>query len=271
MVAIGSFENKSGFKGEWDLSDGMEEMLTTALMKTDRFMVLERPEVKKILEEQDFAASDRTTAEGGAKTGKVLRAQVLVSGAITEFDSKTDDQGIGFSTDKIGIGVKQTKAYVAINIRMYDTTTGEVLFSERVEGKSSKTGIAADYTNKDFSIGGGKLWSTPLGEALQQCIDNAVFTIASKMQDVQWEGKVVLYKDGKVYVNAGKDAGILKDDSFIVYSKGEELIDPDTGITLGAETEKAGRITVVKVEDKFSVAIVDEGDGFERGDIIRLK
>ena len=270
-VAVGSFENKAGFRGEWSLSEGMEEMLTTSLVQVNRFIVLERPEVEKILEEQDFAASDRTTKEGGAKTGKILRAQILVSGAITEFSSKVDETGIGLSTEKLGVGFKQQKAHVAINLRMYDTTTGEVLYSERVEGKATATGIAADYQNRDFGIGGKKFWATPLGEATQQCIDNAVFFIASKMRDVQWQGSIIKADEAKVYINAGSQAGIMSGDSFVVYSKGEELIDPETGITLGSEEEKAGRITVVGVKEKYSIATIDEGGGFERGDIVRLK
>ena len=271
LVAVGSFENKAGWKSEWNLSEGMEEMLTTSLVQTNRFIVLERPEVKKMLEEQDFGASDRTTKEGGAKIGKVLRAQILVSGAITEFSTKTDDAGIGIATDKFGVAVKQQKAHVAINLRMYDTTTGEVLFSERVEAKAKATGIAADYHNKDFAIGGGKFKATPLGKTTQECIDKAVFFIASKMQDVEWQGSIVTVKEGKVYVNAGEKTGIVKGDSFVVYSKGEELVDPETGITLGSEEEKAGRITIISVKEKYSIAIIDEGEEFKRGDIVRLK
>jgi curli biogenesis system outer membrane secretion channel CsgG len=270
-IAVGSFENKAGWRSEWNLSEGMEEMLTTSLVQTNRFTVLERPEVEKFLEEQDFGASDRTTKEGGAKIGKVLRAQILVSGAITEFSSKVDETGIGLSTDKFGGALKQQKAHVAINLRMYDTTTGEVLFSERVEGKATATGVAVDYQNRDFGIGGGKFWATPLGEATQECINNAVFFIASKMRDVQWQGSIVKADDAKVYINAGSQAGITVGDSFVIYSKGEELVDPETGITLGSEEEKAGRITVVSVKEKYSVATIDEGEEFKRGDIVRLK
>ena len=272
LLAVGSFENKAKWVSEWSLSDGMEEMLTTALVNTNRFIVLERPEVKKILEEQDFGMSDRTTKEGGAKMGKILRAQIFVSGAITEFSSKTDETGLGISTGKIDLGFKQQKAHVAINLRMYDTTTGEVLFSERVEGKATATGIAADYKNRDFGIGGNKFWKTPLGKATHQCIEEAVFFIASKMQDVEWRGSIVTVKDdGRVYINAGEKAGIVEDDTFVVYSKGEELIDPETGINLGSEEEKAGRITVISVKEKYSIATINEGEGFKRGDIIRLK
>ncbi len=270
-IAVGSFENKAGWKSEWDLSEGMVEMLTTSLVQTNRFIVLERPEVGKILEEQDFGASDRTTKEGGAKTGKVLRAQILVSGAITEFSSRVDETGIGLSTGKFGGALKQQKAHVAVNVRMYDTTTGEVLFSERVEGRATATGIAADYHNRDFGLGGSKFWATPLGEATQECINNAVFFIASKMRDVEWQGSVVKSDGAKVYINAGSQAGITAGDSFVVYSKGEELVDPETGITLGTEEEKAGRITVVSVKEKYSIATIDEGEDFKRGDIIRLR
>ncbi len=271
LIAVGSFENKSNWTGQWKLGEGFVEMLTTSLMKTNRFVVLERPEVDKVLEEQDFGASDRTTKEGAAKIGKILRAQILVSGAVTEFETTTKDTGIGVTTRHIGVGGKISSAHVAINLRMYDTTTGEVLFSERVEGKAQRGGIAVDYTNKDFAIGGKHFVKTPLGEATQKVIDNAVFLIASKMQDVQWQGYIVKVSDGKVYINAGKNMNVMKGDTFTVYSKGEELVDPETGMTLGFEEEKIGKITVVKVEDKYAIATVDEGEGMERGDILKYE
>lgn len=55
----------------------------------------------------------------------------------------------------------------------------------------------------------------------------------------------------------------------MVYEKGEELIDPQTGLSLGAEEEELGVIEVTSVKEKYSIAQSLKGYGFSRGDIIR--
>jgi len=61
---------------------------------------------------------------------------------------------------------------------------------------------------------------------------------------------------------------------FIVYSKGEEVIDPETGLSLGSETKKIGAIEVIAdfgLEGKACTAKITSGQGFKAGDIIRVE
>ena len=269
LIAVGSFENKSNFRGQWNLGNGMADMLANSLANSGRFILLERPEVERILKEQNFAASGRTTKEGGAKIGKMLRAQILVVGAVTEFSSSVSKQGLGGRFKGIGLGLKKSESHVAITLRLIDTETGEVLYSERVKANPKSTGIAADYSSSDFSIGGSQFKKTPLGEATQQVIDQAVLIISKRMQGQPWKGRVVMEKGGKVYINAGQRSAIKPGMSFSIYEPGEALIDPDTGLNLGSEETLRGKITIVNVKEKFSIGIPDEGEGFQRNDIVK--
>jgi hypothetical protein len=54
-----------------------------------------------------------------------------------------------------------------------------------------------------------------------------------------------------------------------VYSEGEALIDPDTGISLGSTEEMVGAIEIAEVKEKFSIAYPVSGGGFKRGDSVR--
>ena len=60
---------------------------------------------------------------------------------------------------------------------------------------------------------------------------------------------------------------------FSVYRPGEELIDPDTGISLGSEESKIGTIQYTGdiADGKAGKAIVKSGTGFDAGDLIRIK
>ena len=60
----------------------------------------------------------------------------------------------------------------------------------------------------------------------------------------------------------------------VVMRPGEELIDPDTGLSLGSMETRVGEIEVVNNtvgDGKASQCKVLSGAGFERGDIVRLK
>ncbi len=269
-IAVMDFENRSGFSGEWTLGDGMSDMLTTALVQANRFIVVERPKIAKILQEQDLTASGRTAKVDVARIGKLIPAQIGVTGAVTEFSFEKQKTGIGFEYKHVGVGFVTGAAHVGINLRMFDTTTGQVLFSERVEKKASYTGIEADYTNKSLAIGGEHFQKTPLGKATHEAINDAVYRIALNMQKVPWKGSIVMVQGEKIIINCGKREGIVPGQKFIVYSKGEELTDPETGEILGAEESRAGSVSVVQVKEKYSYAAIDEGESFKRGDILRL-
>jgi len=270
-VAVMDFDNMSGFSGQWTLGDGMADMLTTALVQTNHFIVVERPKLRRILQEQDLAASGRTAKVEAAKMGKLIPAQIGVTGAVTEFSFEKQRTGIGLEYKHVGVGFVTGAAHVGINLRMFDTTTGQVLFSDRVEKKATYTGIEADYTNKSLAIGGEHFQKTPLGKATHEAISGAVYRIAVNMQKVPWKGSIVLAQGGKVFINCGEREGIAPRQKFVVYSKGEELSDPETGEILGVEETRAGTISVVEVKDKYSIARIEEGEGFKRGDVLRLQ
>jgi curli biogenesis system outer membrane secretion channel CsgG len=62
---------------------GFTERLITALFATDKFIVVERRDIHKILREQDFAKGDRMSRTGALAQGELLSSQYLVTGAIT--------------------------------------------------------------------------------------------------------------------------------------------------------------------------------------------
>jgi len=91
---------------------------------------------------------------------------------------------------------------------------------------------------------------------------------------VKFEGTVIKVAGGQVYINRGAQAGVKNGDVFVIYAKGEELIDPDTGLSLGSEDTRIGKIKVTKNsvgDGKASICVVIEGSGFARGNLVRNK
>lgn len=271
LVAVAKFENKTSVSGQINLDSGMSEQLTDALIQSGQFIVLERADVEGVLEEQNFGASGRATSTGGAKIGAMNRAQILIKGAITEFEMQESGGGQGLNIKGFSLGSSSSNAHVAVIIYLYDTTTGQVLDSQRCEGKAESGGLSIGVAQRDWGFGTSGFKSTPLGKATQMAIDNAVVYITRKMASVPWQGRIVKAEGDKLYLNVGRSGGINVGDEFNVYREGEALIDPESGLNLGAEATKIGRVQVTQVQDKFAIATPTAGSGFEPNNIVKFE
>lgn len=268
-VAVFDFENDSGYRGEVRLGDDFTVQLTDALVQSGEFNVLTRQDLDVVFAEQDLAASGRMAKSTTAQKGKAIPAQVLIKGKITEFEENTSGGGQGFSISGVSLGTKKSTASMAVIIQLIDSTTGEVIESKRVEGEARSGGLSIGYSGS-FDLSSSNFKSTPLGKAVQMTIDRAVEFIAQGLSDIPWKAKVVTFKDGLVFVNAGENANLEVGNIFRILREGEALIDPDTGIDLGSETTKVADIRIVDVQPKFSKAeVIGSGVDVKAGDLVR--
>ncbi|MFQ5480405.1 MAG: CsgG/HfaB family protein [Thermodesulfobacteriota bacterium] len=274
VVAVSRFENKTsyGTGGAWDIGNGMSDQLTDALIQSGNFVVLERQTLGDVIGEQDLASSGRTMKSKSARTGKITSAQILIKGAITEYDRSSSGSDTGVSVMGVHVGGSKGEAHVGLIIRMIDTTTSEVLASKRVEGKAKSGGLNFGINVGSVGFGTKGFKKTPLGKATQIAIDNAVEAISSGLENIPYQGRVILVKGESLYLSAGTRTGAAVGDEFTVYSLGEELVDPDTGEMLGSEEEKLGKVKIYSVKEKFSKArAVGTLNGAEKGNIIRAQ
>ncbi len=261
-----------------DFARGMTEMLTTALTKTDKFIVLERAALEKLTGEQDLGAGGRVNPETAPKIGKIIGAQAIITGDITEFSYA--QSGMGGKLNVLhGFGAKldRVNAQVALDIRVIDAVTGQVITSHRSQGKASMSGVSADLTRGDQSFSAAAAENTPLGKATRQALEGVVNAIVAGMKNVRWSGKVIDVRGGMLYINAGSTLGLQPGLELDVYRQGEALVDPETGQHLGAPDVRIGSVIVQSVQPKYSVAKVssgekiNSGEQIKRGDIVRAK
>lgn len=269
LIAVMDFQNKSNYKGKMELGTGMADSLTDALIRSERFIVVERQQIRDVLKEQDFAQTGRTVEAGAPKIGRVLNTQALVYGSVVDF-SETQEQSQAFGYKGFNLSMAQAEAKVTIAIRVVDSTTGQVLDSQQIQGKAEKRALGVSYTERDWSFGSKAFAKTPLGQATQEAIDKAVLFVCRRLQDVPWEGRVIEAQGADISINAGEQQGIAPGDCFIVYREGEAMIDPATGLPLGAPRKEIGAIEVAEVQPKFSIAKVLRGSGIARKDVVRF-
>jgi len=269
-IAVSRFDDRSG-SGYNHVGVGVSDMLTTALVKSGKFVVIERAEFDKVLEEQKLGQSGVVTPESAPKVGKALGVELLVIGSVSEFGTKQNTVSGGVSI--FGGGITKKTARAAVDIRLVNTTTGEVVAAEKEEGSESTTGLSVRYEDMDFSDASN--WNdTDIGKACREAIDGAAKLIVDNMEKIPWSGKVLkVNTDGTLLMKPGSEGNVSVGDEFVVFREGEELKDPDTGASLGSEETKVGSIKVIEdaLKGKASKAKITDGTDIKVGDIVRQK
>ena len=148
----------------------LSSMLTNELAGTEKFKVVERAKLDHVLNEQDLGASGRVSKGSAAKIGKLTGAQYLVMGTVSAYSENASGGGGGLHLHGYSVGGKKQDAYMAIDLRVVDTTTGEVAFTRTVEARSTSYGIHGSGYVGGLSGGLGKYENTPTGKAIRACL-----------------------------------------------------------------------------------------------------
>jgi len=268
-ITVHKFKNEASWRGQWNLGDGFTTIMTDVLNETGKFIVLGDTEMRgAALNEQDFAATGRTA--GGKKAPKIGRmtpAQLLVRGSITHVQETGGGKGgLGFK----GIRLGGSKAKAEVNITMYlvDSETGQVVASQKVVGKSGKGGIGIGYHGS--ALGGltGDLSGFKkdnVGKACENAVAQGVEFLIEQLEDISWEGSVMMVKGGKIIINRGTREGVEVGMKFKV-GEIEELVDEDTGEVLDSEMTTIAELEATKVKEKIAYCkAVIGGDGVKKG------
>ena len=184
-IAVSRFTDKTA-KGWWtgQIGDGMAEMLATSLFNTNRFIVLERQTLKDVMAEQDLGASGRIKQDTAAPIGQIEGAELLITGAVTEFEPGQSGigGGIGGGSRSIvgGIMAGIKRSHIAIDIRVIDTRTSRLVAATSVEGKATDIGGLTRLAGVRLGGGLGGWHKQPIEKALRVAIGAATHYIASQ-------------------------------------------------------------------------------------------
>lgn len=261
-------------------AEGMTTMLTNALVKDGRFVVVDRLGLAAVQFEQGLGQLGATTAETAARPGQLIGAGAVVRGVVTKFQAAASGSALNIGGLPIGLGsflgagagIKSQTAMMEISLRLIDTSSGQVISTSTAQGSASTTSADVTLVNPNTGLSGGvgTFQATPMGQAGEQAIVKAVELIAAGMRSVPWSALVIDTNNGLVYVNAGADRNVQAGLALNVYRHGKVLTDPATGVVLDIDLEKIGTLRVVGVREKLSTAVVVSGETPARGNLLKL-
>jgi hypothetical protein len=93
--------------------------------------------------------------------------------------------------------------------------------------------------------------------------------VSDRVLDVLFPIKVLIKNDIEITINRGDGGGVAVGDTFNVFALGQELIDPDTKVSLGRQEVKVGQVKITEVDPNFSKAQVLQDTGIDTGAILR--
>jgi curli biogenesis system outer membrane secretion channel CsgG len=154
-------------------------MLVTALVHSNRFSVVERQNLRAILQEQYLSQSRLVDRRARVRTGRIKGADLLIVGAVTEFEPNSGGMIGGGVVTNVGIVGGFKRAYLAIDLRIIDTETTEVLSSAKIEGSATDIAMGGVMAVGGLGVGLAPYKRTPMEKAIRICIANAVGYLAN--------------------------------------------------------------------------------------------
>ncbi len=260
-VALLSFFNESPYEGD-DLEVIATEEMRNELVRTGEFII--DPIAAKSL-----GTSKEIYVGGGTKLAQLTR-QAKIAGINFIIFGRVIDDRIREKSDEIGI-MRQTKSYAEskVEIRVFDVNGGKEIYTETLQG------YVDDSTYRFFSVDPeDKLQYRRdlLRYAVKVAIRRAVPKVLDLSSKLDWVGRVAKIIGTKIYLNAGRDAGINIGDILKVVTEGTEIFDPETGAMIGMS--KGDVKGTVEVIDYFgndgSIAILHSGGQVLEGDFVQL-
>ena len=231
-VAVGRFTNqtlygRALFTGEQMDAMGRQvgDILSTRLVQTDRFIVLERPDLDVVEDERALAGID----------GKLPGANALVVGSLAEFGRTTEGQS-GFLSK-----TKRQVARAKVYVRLIDPTTGVVFFS------ATGTGQAATESGTTVGFGSRAEYDQTLNDrAIAAAIGDVMNELVNKLEEKPWWSDILEIQGNQVVISGGARQGLKPGQELAVMQRGRTVTSSQTGFPIELPPTRVGTVRITQ-------------------------
>jgi curli biogenesis system outer membrane secretion channel CsgG len=275
-----------------DIGKGISDMLIDRLVNDGTYRVIERNQIDKIVNEQNFSNSNRVDSSTAAKIGHVLGVDAVIIGDITQFGRDDQNKNVGAMLGKWGSGwglgganTHSAKATVAVTARLIDTNTGEILASATGKGESKRSGTnllgggagSGGYGGGAAGMNSSNFAETIIGEATNDAVTQLAQSLVadnSKLPTVVAATVVVsgLVADAStadIIINVGGKAGVKVGDTLQVARVVRVVKDPATGKALRSIEDSVGQLTITSVDADSAVGKFSGSGKPQTGDTVK--
>lgn len=220
-------------------------------------------EIQTALSTEDFVSGDKVKVAQLIREGRRLGLSVIVIGRITKivFRQKGDEIGV--------FRQKQSRAAANIEIKVFDVVAGREVAAL---GRSAEAVSNASVTVEDENLESKEFREEMAKLAVRNAVTSIAPDIFKTVEKMIWQGRIAKIVGNKLYVNAGKNSGLMSGDILKVLTAGDEVYDPQTGAYLGrAPGQLKGTLEVIDfIGGDGAVSEVHTGGNFQEGDVVQL-
>jgi TolB-like protein len=285
-LAVLPFRDRSGFKGQWDLGNGIPRLLSARLAQVSGYRVAEFDSLSRILGEEGMWSAECEAPEHLEAIFDSLEVGYLICGSVDEFGISR----FGIVTPSVG-GFESYRAGVKASFILWERQVRTPLLEAEVEGEKTQKGLGLTFLGRPteqmeeyellehLEFGSPLYMKTIAGEATEVLLTDMAEKIQVALPPQRSLGSasepavILLVEKGQVYFNRGYDDGVKLGDEFVVYARGEEIHDPQTGELLGHSDREVGRIrvTLVKSTHLSQAEVVGAEGEIVPGDQVRAR
>lgn len=272
-----SFFPKAGSKNDWPrkrvmvmpatnltelpselLGDTMSDKLTKALQKRGFYIVYRE---------------ERTNPTHSLTIGKPIDSKLLKAAQERGMNALIFETVNPVEVNPVRKGIwpfrrRAQKFTVSLSIDVVDANIGTLILSDEFAKDVTFSGEAIRTETEQTPYAVRK--QEAVDECLPKILKEAARNVSHELNRHGWTGRIVSLNQDGVVVNAGRDVGLRPGVVFEVFSRGESITSC-TGQTYDLPGPKVGEIKVFALKAGHCLAQVIQGDGFEAGQLVRVK
>ena len=200
------------------------DMLASRLIKSRRFLVFERTDLNKLLDEQ----------KNSSVASELVGVDAVIAGSVTEFGSSVTGE-VGFLSS-----TKLQTAKAKVDIRLIDLRTGHSFFSAMGAGQATTESAEA------FGFGSRAGYDATLNDkVIASAITDVIDKLMSNLEKRPWRTDILEIDGEHIFISGGKLQGLKMGDTLSVMKPGKSIKSKQSGFNVSLPSSKAASIKVV--------------------------
>lgn len=250
-VAIGRFSNETQYakglfynKKNDPMAKQAFDILSAKLAESDKFLLLERGDLNKIVAELNKGGGDHHQ----------VGADFIILGSVTEFGRKNiGKQGLFTNT-------KSQIVQAGVSIRLVDVSSGLIIYADEAKGEAQTT------SKSTLGFGGKAGYDASLSDkAISAAISKLVDNIIVKCTNKPWKSFFLSFDEDAIIMSGGASQDIITGDEFVVIKKGKRVKNPQNGLYIDLPGKKVATLEVISTggdtpETEYSIMRLIDGN-----------
>ena len=235
------------------LGEQFSQYLNTMLARSEKFTVLDRDTQAAILKEKQILAPENAPLEERMRLGEALGADYMLVGTVPQAKITVEEK----YNPVISATARRFTAILEAEYRLIVGPTRQVAASDQLRIKLEDAQVKALMAKWESD-------RIDYNEMEQNLVQRAARQIADMVSDYLYPVRVAaVQENGMLILNQGGKR-FAEGDILEVSKPGADVIDPDTGKSLGAAQMQVATIKITKILPRISYAAMTQGTATDK-------